>query len=171
MARNMELISGRDAKCDIEGYMIQFDAAPAVPIGYPRLRLLTRGELDNARALGYVSEEVDPREPVKRSGLDNSDSPIPGKSLQDWHTRMYIIWFCYIYENFQIIDRPLSAIEELILEFKGLDAIDPKLGSLYAGAGGWRISSSADREKHIERLNSNYIKAVQLLDAWGMSHA
>jgi hypothetical protein len=150
--------------------MIQFNAAPAVPSNYPRLKLLTQEEIDNARIAGYVADEVDPQKPVKRAGLDNYDAPVPDIRLQDWRTRMCLIWFCYIYENFQIIPRPLYAVEELILEFKGLDALDPRLASLYAGAGGWEPASTAKREKHLKQLKPNYTKAIHLLDSWGMSH-
>jgi hypothetical protein len=115
--------------------MIQFGAVPPVPIDYPRLTALTLREIDEARISGYVAEVVDPRDPVRRPGLNNYNDPFPLDDFHDWRTRMYVVWFCYVYENFCIVNKPLHAIEELILEFKGLDMIDVRLASLYAGAG------------------------------------
>ncbi|HLY44429.1 MAG TPA: hypothetical protein VKQ73_02525 [Stellaceae bacterium] len=154
--------------------MIQFDAAPPVPLDYPLLRALTPGEIGLARAAGYVADGVDPGAPVRRAGRDNCTEPSPDNDLRDWRTRMYVIWFCYVYENFAVIAKPLSAIEELILEFKASDVIDiaPELGrvtvlgSLYAGAGGWEPTTPAQREWHIRELRPNYLKAISLLQDW-----
>lgn len=83
---------------------------------------------------------------------------------------MYVVWFCYIYENFRVIHKPLFALEELALEFKALYLLDPRFGSLYAGAGGLEPASLAVREKQLELLKPLYIKAIQLLETWNTSH-
>src|SRR5882757_2577469 len=118
--------------------MLQFDATPAVPAKYSRLSALTAAETEKAIAAAYVQEVVDPREPVRREGLDNSFEQRADDDLKDWRTRMYAIWFCYVYENFLLIDKPLYAIEELMLEFKAQNVLDlpqRRLATLYAGAG------------------------------------
>jgi hypothetical protein len=77
---------------------------------------------------------------------------------------MAILWFCFIYENFLDIRRPLLAIEELILEFKGLGMIDPMLASLYAGAGAADSSSNYERAMQRNRLEPYYKKARKLVE-------
>src|SRR5436305_2030574 len=68
--------------------VIQFDAAPPVPLDYPLLRALTPEEIGLARAAGYVGEKVDPCEPVRRAGLNNYDAAPAEDDLRDWRTRM-----------------------------------------------------------------------------------
>ena len=149
--------------------VIQFDAAPPVPLAYPRLAALTPEEIELARAAGYVAETVDPRKPVRRVGLDNCTEKGADDDLRDWRTRMYVIWFCYVYENFLIIDKPLYAIEELIFEFQAQDVLDTpncRIASLYAGAGGWEPTSPMDRKRHVEFLRPHYEIAISLLSNW-----
>jgi hypothetical protein len=153
-----------------EGWiMLQFDAAPAIPLKYPHLTVLTSEEVEQGRVAGYLAEIVDPREPVRRAGLDNYAELPADDDLQDWRTRIYVIWFCYVYENFLRIDKPLYAIEELILEFKApdvLDTSDRRLATLYAGAGGWEPVSHSERARQLEVLKPHYAKAISLLDNW-----
>ena len=149
--------------------MIEFSAAPAVPTDYSRLKVLTEEEISKARILGYIADDADPRLQISRPGVSNDNEPLPRIDLGDWRTRMYIVWFCFIYENILIIQKPFYAIEELILEFKGLGALDSNLASLYAGAGAWEPSSVTFRQNQRERLRPNYIKAVGMLDAWALS--
>jgi hypothetical protein len=81
---------------------------------------------------------------------------------------MYVIWFCYVYENFLLIDKPLYAVEELILEFKAQSVLDMpgrRLGELYGGAGGWE-PTTLEREKELEFLKLHYTTAIALLDKW-----
>jgi hypothetical protein len=148
--------------------MRQFDAAPPVPLDYPRLAALTHGELELAQAAGYVAEKVDPQKPVRRAGLDNLGEPPPEDDLRDWRTRMYVIWFCYVYENFLAIAKPLYAIEELITEFRPevLDTPDVRLATAYAGAGARDPISIAVRKTQLQVLEPHYIKAIALLDEW-----
>jgi|HubBroStandDraft_1064217.scaffolds.fasta_scaffold130704_2 hypothetical protein len=149
--------------------MIQFDAAPAVPLEYSRLTALSAAEIGQARVAGYLAETVDPRDVVHRAGLDNYSERRAGDDLQDWRTRMYAIWFCYVYENFFLIDKPLFAIEELVLEFKAQDVLDlpaRRLGTLYAGAGGEEPILLGERRRHLELLKPHYAKAIALLDDW-----
>jgi hypothetical protein len=150
--------------------MIRFDAAPAVPLDYPRLTALTLKETELASGAGYLAETVDPREPVRRAGLNNSHIALPAiDDVRDWRTRMYAIWFCYVYENFLLIDKPLYAIEELILEFKAPDVLDTPnriLATLYAGAGGAEPISLPERARQIEVLKPHYLKAIALLESW-----
>jgi hypothetical protein len=77
-----------------------------------------------------------------------------------------------LYENFILIDKPLYAIEELILEFQAqnvLDLPDRRLATLYGGAGGAEPTSPTDRTRHLEFLKPHYAKAVALLDGWAPS--
>jgi hypothetical protein len=148
--------------------MIQFDAAPPVPLEYPRLTALTPEEKKQARASGYLGDMIDLRAPVRRAGLDNCTELRADDDIQDWRTRMYVIWFCYVYENFLLIDKPLYAVEELIMEFKAqsvLDTPDRSLGHLYAGTGGWE-PTTLEREKELEFLKPHYTAAIALLDKW-----
>ena len=146
--------------------MIQFDAAPPVPLSYPRLTALTHEEVEQARSLAYVAESNDPGRDIQRAGLDNCMAPRANDDIHDWRTRMYVIWFCYIYENFASIRRPLYAIEELILEFKAQDVIDTsdqRIATLYAGAGGWEASERIDHKEQLERLKPHYLAAIAWL--------
>jgi hypothetical protein len=154
--------------------LIRFDAAPPVPAGYPLLRALSPAELELARAAAYVADAVDPREPVSRVGLNNYDAPPAEDDLRDWRTRMYVIWFCWIYENFFIIGKPACAVEELILEFKAPDVIDlpaERLGALWAGACGWEPVPSAECERLLGSLKPHYLKAIGLLYQWNAGSA
>ena len=150
--------------------MLYFDAAPAVPLSYSRLKVLTAAEISIAQASGYVGEEADLEVNQKRPGLAYDDDFVPDDSLTDWRTRMYIVWFCYIYENFTAVRKPFFAIEELILEFRGLDALHPNFGSLYAGAGGWEPLSPEAHQKALAWLEPLYFKAIYLLGTWADSH-
>ena len=159
----------RELMNESEIAMMQFDAAPPVPLGYPRLRVLTSDEIELAIRYSYVGNNVDPTHAVQRAGIPNDLEERPDDDLLDWRTRMYIIWFCYIFENFILMKRPLGAIEELIMEFKAQDVIDLPgrvLGTLYAGAGGREPISAAERIIYLERLQPHYEKAVLLLDQW-----
>jgi hypothetical protein len=153
--------------------MIQFDAAPPVPLEYPRLAALNQEEVEQARSAGYVAESVNPEEDVQRAGLNNCTEPRARDDIRDWRTRMYVIWFCYIYESFALIRQPLYAIEELILEFKAQDVLDTpnrRIATLYAGAGGSEQSHQIDYEEELERLKPHYIAAIALLELWDSGH-
>jgi hypothetical protein len=144
-----------------------FDAAPPVPLDYPWLNLLTDLEIEKARSLAYVADTVDLSIPVRRDGVDNID-PGPIEDMADWRTRMYVIWFCYIYENFEIIQRPRYAIEELIFEFRALAILDlPNrcLGTLFAGAGASDFEPDAQSEFASTKqfLRPHYEAALALL--------
>ena len=147
--------------------MIHFHAAPPVPVDYPRLQLLSADELTQARAYGYVADKVDPAAPATRAGRDITHDPLPGNSLEDWRVRMYVTWFCYIFENFAVIQRPMGAIEELVLEFRASDIIDlpgRRLGTLYAGAGSADPLTESELVKQTEELWPHFLKALARLD-------
>jgi hypothetical protein len=117
--------------------MIQFDVAPPVPSDYHRLGVLTPEEIENARSAAYVADGIDPLSPVCREGLNNYDDPYLGDNIFDWRVRMFIIWFCYLYENFSLIHNQLGAIEEILLEFKVPGIVDLPgriLSTMYAGS-------------------------------------
>jgi hypothetical protein len=87
---------------------------------------------------------------------------------------MYIIWFCYIYENLGLIRKPSGAIEEIILEFKApgtLDVSGRRLGTLYAGAGAADPLSALDLENRLEKLKPHYDKAIRLLEQFQREHS
>lgn len=147
--------------------MIEFDAAPAIPLNYHRLRALSPEEIQLARSSGYIAQSVDPSDPVRRTGIDNYSQPLLG-DIRDWRTRVYIIWFCYIYENLDKIAKPFEAVEEIIMEFRAPDVIDMpgrRLGTLYAGMGGTNPASVSERKHSQERLKPHYDKALALLRA------
>jgi hypothetical protein len=148
--------------------MLWFDGAPAIPSNYARLRVLSAQEMALARAAAYVADDAaDPSEPVRRAGLDNCTDPPTFSDMQDWRIWMYVIWFCYIYENFSVIRMPLMAIEELILEFKApnvLDTPDRRIASLYAGAGARDPISEPERASEMQELKPHYDKALLLLE-------
>ena len=149
--------------------MIRFNAAPPVPTTYSRLSALASGEIEQARAAAYVADTVDPTGPVQRAGIDNCAEPRANDDLRDWRTRMYVVWFCYLYENLLVVERPLYALEELILEFKAQDVLDMpdcRLATGYAGAGGAEPILPAERRRQLCSLKPHYTKAIALLDAW-----
>lgn len=149
--------------------MIQFDAAPAVPSDYPRLNALDSHEIDQARLAAYVVDSANPSEPVQRAGADNCTETRADDDMGDWRTRMYVIWFCYVYENLLLIEKPLYAVEELVLEFKAQDVLDlpeRRLANDYAGAGGEEPPSAHKRARRLKSLRPHYDKAIQLLHAW-----
>jgi hypothetical protein len=149
--------------------MIQFDAVPAMPLSYSRLAALSAPEIEQALLAGYLAPETDPAQPVRRPGLNNYMEPGPDEDLRDWRARIYVIWFCYVFENFPLIDKPLYAVEELILEFQAPALIDlphERLATNYAGAGGAEPISPEERRKQIDFLKPHYDQAVTLLAAW-----
>ena len=153
--------------------MIQFDAAPGVPSNYHRLRVLTMEEIERARFAGYVVDAGNPNEPVRRDGLDNCFDPCLVDDMLDWRIRMYIIWFCYIYENLELIPKPSGAIEEILLEFKApeiLDVTGRRLATLYAGAGATGPLPSHRVKDRLEKLRPHYDKAISLLEQFQREH-
>jgi hypothetical protein len=129
---------------------------------------LRREEIELARSSGYVADSVDPRETVRRAGLYNYFDPIPADDMLDWHTRVYVIWFCYIYENFHIIRKPLSAIEELIFEFRAPSVIDlpgRRLATLYAGTGHLDPLPTREADDTLQSLKPHYDLAISLLES------
>lgn len=147
--------------------MIRFDAAPAIPANYQRLRVLTLGEIDQARSFAYIADTEDPSASIGREGVDYS-LVFPDYDITDWRIRIYIVWFCYIYENYNIIQSPDGAIYELILEFKAPDIVDisgRRLGTLYAGAG-YQPLTEYERKREIELLKPHYEKALRLLEQY-----
>ena len=149
--------------------MLTFEAAPAVPIDYARLAALSHEEIRLAVAASYVSPRVDPRDPVGRQGLVASFNNIPADDIADWRTRMYVIWFCYLFENFFFLSMPLYALEELILEFRAPTVIDyegNRLATDYAGAGGSEPISDPEHQRQHQWLRPHYDKALSLLHSW-----
>ena len=118
--------------------MADFDAAPPVPGFYPRLAKLTAEQIAEARRYGYVVDRTD----LTAAPWDSSD-PLKytsemvehGNNLRAWRGKLYLIWFCYVFENLNSIRRPLYAIEELFLYFRS-NLIDD-LAQMFAGCGAW----------------------------------
>jgi hypothetical protein len=147
--------------------VIQFDAAPAIPTDYTKLlEALSVEEIGLARAAGYVVDRTDPRSNVRRAGLDNLGQQVTRSDIRDWRTRIYTVWFCYIYENLLNIADPMGAIEEIILEFGApgvLDIAGHRLGTLYAGAGSSDPLAASELQVQLEKLRSHYARGVELL--------
>jgi hypothetical protein len=149
--------------------MITFNAAPSVPRSYTRLSsALSRQEIEEAVRLGYVAEHTEPSEPVHNEKAFNVQSR-SGPGLDDWPNRLFLVWFCYLFENLGVVQRPLAAIEEIILELGGgpadLDAGVPRLASLYAGAAAREPLSSAELAREREFLEPYYRNALELVGA------
>ena len=143
---------------------MQFDAAPPVPVNYHRLQSLTEEEVDQARSAGYVEETAN-YDSVQRNGIDHYEYPYLEDNIFDWRVRMFIIWFCYIYENFSLIHKQLGAIEEIILEFKAPEIVDlpgRRLATLYAGAFYGDLSDDGIAFQ-LGFLKPHYEKAIELL--------
>jgi hypothetical protein len=146
--------------------MLSFRAAPPIPSDDPRLRALTNEELELARQANYVSDCVHPSKPVNRSGRDVCGDSLPADNIQVWRIRVYLIWFCYIYENLSLIVRPVGAIEELITEFRAPAIIDipgRRLATLFAGIGAADPLSASEIQDQIRSLRPHYEKATSLL--------
>ena len=145
--------------------MIRFTSLPAIPANYPGLDVLTQSEVGLARADGYVEDESNVSESVNRAGVDFSFQPLTPGDLGNWRTKVYLVWFCFVYENLSTMRKPMGAMEELVSEFKApdiLDIGDIRLGSLYAGAGAADPLASCDLQKEIVRLKPHYTRAVEL---------
>jgi len=150
--------------------MIWFDAAPPMPSEYPFLRALNAVEIGYALKAGYVADGVDPSAPVKRGGLNNDEDDPPPDDIRDWRIRTYVIWFCYIFENADIIAKPLLSLEELIQEFKAPEILDTetrRIGGLYAGVGN-EDSVHPDRRRFQIGLRPHYNLALKLLEGLGV---
>ena len=96
-------------------------------------------------------------------------APAPADDLRDWRTRAYAIWFCYVYENFLIIDKPAYSVEELILEFQSPDVLDTP-GALLLDAydihptyihRGRKTERGCRVEHFVEAFNSRACKRAQ----------
>jgi len=78
---------------------------------------------------------------------------------------MYVLWFCYLYENLSPDQHYLKSIEDLFLEFKS-NILNggrwPGLAQLYAGCGADRASKK-DFEFHRTNLRRYYDTAEELL--------
>jgi hypothetical protein len=149
--------------------MRQFDAAPPIPIDYPRLRSLATEEVELAISASYVAETSDPRKPVRRQGLDNYDWPYLGDYIRDWRIRTYIIWFCYLYESLHLLKKPLTSIEELLMEFKAPEILDlpgRRLATLYTGVSAADPLSADQIDDQRKKLKSHYDKSLSILEKW-----
>jgi hypothetical protein len=153
--------------------VIPFEAAPSVPGEYPLLSALSDDEIARARLLGYVAE-VDPAGSVSNDRALNYWDPIGPDDIANWRVRMFIIWFCYLFENLERLQRPMYAIEELILEFQGreiLDGPNPRLATIFAGAGARDPLSAAELRDEKEFLQPYYNHAIELLRHWPLGYA
>ncbi|HVI87272.1 MAG TPA: hypothetical protein VM659_03165 [Dongiaceae bacterium] len=146
--------------------MLRFDCAPALPAGYAKLMFLSPAELGFARSHGYIGGDSDPGGAIGRAGLDASGLPLATNLLSDWRTRLYIIWFCFLYENLGVLPRAMGAIEELVLEFKAPEILDfrgRRIATLYAGASADDPLSPEDLARERKALAPHYRLALSLL--------
>ena len=146
--------------------MRQFDATPPVPLSYPWLEALTKDEVELAISGSYVVETSDPSTPVRRNGLENYDWPYLRDDIRGWRIRTYIIWFCYLYESFHLLQKPMGSIEELLMEFKApeiLDVPNRRLATLYTGVSGADPFTANGIEDQRLKLHSHYDKAINML--------
>lgn len=85
-----------------------------------------------------------------------------GNDLRAWRGKLYLIWFCYIFENLQAVRRPLYAIEELFLHFRS-NLIDD-LAQMFAGCGAWDEKiTPEDWVRIYPKLQRYHARAVGLL--------
>ncbi|WP_341899300.1 hypothetical protein [Ferrovibrio terrae] len=145
--------------------MIEFTAAPPVPLDYaPLKKALQSAEIAQAIKLGYVADIANLSQPVLNSRAFNVFSSL-GRDLNDWRGRLFLVWFCYLYEEFLVIQKPLAAIEEILYEFQGgpeeFELRDIALASLYAGAAAREPSD--DPAQELAFLEPYYNRAIDLL--------
>lgn len=159
--------------------MIVFEAAPPVPSTYHRLReALTDTEITEARELGYVADGVLPHAAIHCDrALNHIHKPPISDGLSDWRNRMFLVWFCYLFENFDVLRSPLGALEELILELHGgptswdMDLGNPAgFAQLWAGAGAGDPLSDRERKEERWRLEPYYRSALRELTNWSGMH-
>ena len=85
-----------------------------------------------------------------------------GNDLRAWPGTLYLIWFCYIFENLQAVRRPLYALEELFLHFRS-NLIDD-LAQMFAGCGAWDEKiTPEDWVRIYPKLQRYHARAVGLL--------
>jgi hypothetical protein len=86
---------------------------------------------------GTTAQASDPRAPVLYACADpmccTREVTAQGNDMRFWRSRMYVVWFCYVYENLAAIPRPVFAIEERFLHFQS--NLLGELAQPYAGAG------------------------------------
>lgn len=146
--------------------MREFHAAPPIPRSYHWLDIITKEEIEYAILASYVADTANPADPVKRDGLDNYDWPYLRDDIQDWRIRIYIVWFCYLYEALHMMQRPLRALEEVLVEFKApqiLDLAGRRLATLYSGVGLADPLSTNELKNQRQKLKPHYDKAIGIL--------
>jgi hypothetical protein len=150
--------------------MIEFTAAPSVSLDYPRLtKALTAEEISKALASGYAAVQSNPGDDVLHRQTYGVDMvPLGNAGLSDWRNRMFLVWFCYLFENFEAVRTPMAAIEELILEFgcgpREFDEDLPPFAQLYAGAGAHDPLTRAKAISEQAFLSAYYNRAIDLLE-------
>lgn len=143
-----------------------FERLPAIPGDYPRLSALTDRELDLMRRSAYLGSSDGAIRSLPRAGIELGPSHPCLQAPNDTCGRIFIVWFCFLYERFMTLEAPLAALEELVLEFGApsmLDTPDCALGQDYAGAAGAEPVSDEERARHRRWLAPPYAKAVDLL--------
>jgi len=149
-----------------------YDAIPAVPHNYFRLSLaLTSDERKQAYAFGYLLSP----EGILATGytdLIRFDVWSSDPDIANWRNRMFLVWFCYLYENFYEIEGILGAFEGLILEFQGgpdlfyekhFDDLDNNFVSDYAGIGATEPLGEERMRFEYNRLEPHYYWAQKIL--------
>ena len=147
--------------------MNHFVAAPPIPSSYLKLAALNENEIAEARRYGYIADDTDPSAPVGRECSDpllcTVEMTEHGNDIRAWRSRIYVIWFCYVFENIEAIRRPLYAVEELFLHFQSNLIVE--LAQMYAGAGGLEEMSSPQEIAYLKAgLRRHYTRAIDLLD-------
>jgi hypothetical protein len=150
--------------------MADFVAAPPVPSSYPRLAALTAQEIAEAGRCGYISDHAGVADDVSWSCSDplkfTSAMVEHGNNSRAWRGKLYLIWFCYVFENLKAIRRPLFAIEELFLHFQS-NLIDD-LAQMFAGCGAWDETITPEDWVRIgPKLQKYHARAVELLGSEG----
>lgn len=137
--RSITAVRGQITDITTAGKMADFVAAPPVSRSYPRLATLTVEEIAEAGQCGYIADHTDVTGTASWSCSDplkyTSEMVEHGNDVRAWRGKLYLIWFCYVFENLNSIRRPLYAIEELFLHFQS-NLIDD-LAQQFAGAGAW----------------------------------
>lgn len=147
--------------------METFYAAPAVPSDFHLVSaVLSDDEIKQAQNAGYIRANSNVGDELPRGGIDvlTDEPPV---DIDDWRIRMFLIWFMYIFETMDILEKPMGALEEVLWEFKAPDILDlpgrKHLAALYAGAWDFDPLSTSEIERERSFLLPYYQKALHVV--------
>tara|TARA_R110002110_G_scaffold286844_2_gene501163 strand:+ start:64 stop:549 length:486 start_codon:yes stop_codon:yes gene_type:complete len=156
--------------------MSLFKDTPTIPTDYQRLiDALSQDEIASAITAGYIAKEMTASPLVTNSITLSTELSLPDNipdTLDDWRNRIFLVWFCFIYEKFTHLPRPLCALEDVFLELQGgpseFDRHLSRMCELYAGCGAWELEEverANGYQRHTDFLLPYYQSAIHLLES------